>query len=267
MVDESGKEFESGTLVVYDKIDGLTSGGHYATALDEKISELRSFIARTYRYYLDKGMKIELAGKPVTLLDPLFLMDNPRIIQRYRPVDVRGTVIDEADLEILPGESIHVTVTLVPEEFRPREGTGGRKDHLGRGIREFQIPDSAGKISMVRNGREINYDLVAKLLPSGVEKPDRYIGIEVRFPATLDEFFQVRNVKRGAVPVMKLREGLRKWLDRPVLQARAQIRQHWGEVETKERAQSPAHRAVTDAVARVEQTSPPGQAGRDITSE
>ncbi len=120
---------------------------------------------------------------------------------------------------------------------------------------------------MVRNGREINYDIVAKLLPSGIDKVDRYIGIEVRFPAMLDEFFQVRNVKRGAVPVMKLREELRKWLERPVKQARAQIRQHWGEVDTRERAQSQAHQAATDAAARVEQTSPPGQAGRNVTPE
>ncbi|HUY50381.1 MAG TPA: hypothetical protein VMV92_32520 [Streptosporangiaceae bacterium] len=68
---------------------------------------------------------------------------------------------------------------------------------------------------MMRNGREINYDIVAKLLPGGVDKIDRYIGIEVAFPATLDEFFQVRNVKRSAIPVDKLREELRKWLEPP----------------------------------------------------
>jgi hypothetical protein len=267
MQDKNGQNQPSGTLVIYGKIDRLTSGGHYATALAEKVSELRTFIARAYRSYLDKGLVIELDGKKVSLLDPLFLMNNPRIIQRYKPRDVRGTVVDEADLEITSGHSIHVTVTLAPVEFRYRIRDGGEKDQENRDIREFQIPDSAGKISMIRNGREINYDIVPKLLPSGVDKVDRYIGIEVRFPAELDEFFQVRNVKRGAAPVMKLREELRKWLKRPVDQARTQIRQHWGEVETKERAESQSHQAVTGAVARVEQTSPPGLAGRNVTPE
>lgn len=267
MTDTEGQLFDSGTLVVYGKIDRLTSGGHYGTALDEKISELRTFIARAYRFFLDKGLRIELNGKQVTLLDPLFLMDNPRIIKRYPHADVRGVVIDEDDIEIANGHSIHVTVTLAPPEFRHEQGDGGKVDYLDRDIREFQIDDSAGKISMIRNGREINYDIVPRLLPTGIDKVDRYIGIEVQFPADLDEFFQVRNVKRGAVPVMKLREELRTWLDRPVRLARKEIRRHWGDVETQQQAQAGAHEQATDAVARVDETSAPGQAGQAVTQE
>lgn len=267
MTDADGNLFDSGTLVLFGKIDRLTSGGHYGTALDQKISELRTFIARTYRFFLDKGLRIELNGKHVTLLDPLFMLDNPRIIKRYKPSDVRGVVIDEDDIEIAKGHSIHVTVTLAPPEFRHEEGDGGKVDYLDRDIREFQIDDSAGKISMVRNGREINYDIVPRLLPAGIDKPDRYIGIEVKFPADLDEFFQVRNVKRGAVPVMKLREELRTWLDKPVRLARKEIRRHWGDIETQEQAQAGAHEQATGAAARVEETSAPGQAGQGVTAE
>ena len=267
MATPEGQAFSSGTLVIYGKVDRLTSGGHYGTALDEKVSELRTFIARAYRFFLEKGVQIELNGKPVTLLDPLFLMDNPRIIKRYKPLDVRGVVIDEDEIEIAHGKSITVRVTLVPTEFRHKQGDGGKVDHLSRDIREFQIDDAAGKISMVRNGREINYDIVPRLLPAGIDKVDRYIGIEVQFPAELDEFFQVRNVKRGAVPVSKLREELRSWLDRPVRQARKIIRSHWGDVETKELANTDAHDKATDAVAKVDLTSPRGQAGRDLTDE
>ncbi|MFI7484067.1 ATP-binding protein [Kocuria sp. M1R5S2] len=268
MTDSRGEAVESGTLVVYGKIDRLSSGGTYGTALDEKLNELRTFIARAYRYYLQKGLRIELNGKAITLLDPLFLMDNPRIIKRYKPLDVRGTVVDQAEIEIADGHSIHVTVSLVPAQFRHRSGAGGETDHLKKDIREFQINQAnAGKVSMVRNYREINYDIVPRLLPAGIDKIDRYIGIEVRFPADLDEYFQVRNVKRGAVPVAKLREELRRWLDRPVRMARKEIRAHWGETETQDRAENvqDPHSGVTAAVGRVEQTSPPGQAGRDMT--
>jgi len=268
MRDASGVEFTSGTLVIFGKIDRLQSGGTYGTSLDEKRNDLRSFIARAYRKFLDKGLLIELNGSSVTLLDPLFLMDNPRIIKRYKPRDIRGTLVEEDDIEIAGGHKVHVAVTLVPEEFRPVSQAGGSKDAEGRDIREFQIPDRAGKISMVRNGREINYDLVAKLLPSGVDKVDRYIGIEVAFPAELDEYFQVRNVKRGAVPVNKLREELRNWLVRPVKQARQEIRRHWNEVETKERADSESeHDAATGAAARAEQTAPQGRAGQGVSEE
>lgn len=267
MRDPNGAEFTSGTLVIFGKIDRLQSGGTYGTSLDEKRNDLRTFIARAYRKFLDKGLVIELNGTSVTLLDPLFLMDNPRIIKRYKPRDIRGTLIEEDDLEI-DGHKVHVVVTLVPQEFRPVSQAGGSKDAEGRDIREFQIPERAGKISMVRNGREINYDLVAKLLPSGVDKVDRYIGIEVAFPAELDEYFQVRNVKRGAVPVNKFREELRTWLERPVKQARSEIRRHWSEVETKVRADSDSeHDAATGAAARAEQTSPQGRAGQGVSEE
>ena len=164
MTGPDGQPLDSGTLVTFGKIDRLTSGGHYGTSLDQKISDLRTFIARVYRKFLDKGVVIELNGNKVTLLDPLFLLDNPRIIDRYQPDDPRGTIIDEDDIEI-GDHSIHVTVTTAPVEFRWKEGDGGSKDKHGRDIRDFQIPDSAGKISMVRNGREINYDNVAELLP------------------------------------------------------------------------------------------------------
>jgi len=268
MQDPDGAEFASGTLVIFGKIDRLQSGGTYGTSLDEKRSDLLTFIARAYRQFLDKGLVIELNGTRVSPFDPMFLMDNPRIIKRYKPRDVRGTVIDEDDLEI-DGHKVHVTVTLAPEEFRPYSGAGGDKDYLNHDIREFQInAERAGKVSMVRNGREINYDLVARLLPGGRDKVDRYIGIEVAFPAELDEYFQVRNVKRGAVPVSKLRQDLKNWLERPVRQARREIRRHWNEVETKERAESDSeHDAATGAAARAERTAPQGRAGRGVSEE
>lgn len=267
MRNPDGAPIDSGTLVVYGKIDKLTAGGTYGTSLDEKLADLRTFIARAYRKFLDQGVVIQLNDPAITLFDPLFLLDNPRILKRYPKVDMHGTVIDAADIPIADGHSIHVTVTVAPSIFRWREGEGGSKDRDGRDIREFQIPDSAGKISMVRNGREINYDIVPKLLPAGIDKIDRYIGIEVIFPAELDDFFQVRNVKRGAVPVDKLRQELRQWLERPVRSARRAIRNHWGEIDTQERAAAQAHAEATAAAARAEKTAPMGQAGKELTNE
>ncbi|MEU5858960.1 ATP-binding protein [Nocardiopsis dassonvillei] len=267
MRDADGVPFESGTLVVYGKIDKLVSGGHYGTGMDEKLSELRTFIARAYRKFLDQGLAIRLNGNEITLLDPLFLLDNPRIIKRYPKQNVVGTVIDEEDITIADGHSIHVTVTTVPIEFRWKSGEGGLRDKGGRDIREFQIPDSAGKVSMVRNGREINYEIVPKLLPRGIDKVDRYIGIEVAFPAELDSYFQVRNVKHGAVPVDKLRSELREWLDRSVRQARKEVRRHWDEVVTQERATAQPHSQATETVARADKTAPMGQAGKQLTEQ
>ncbi|MFF3060175.1 ATP-binding protein [Streptomyces sp. NPDC057909] len=261
-------DFVSGTVVIFGKIDRLSSGGRYGTSLPEKFQELRKFIARTYRKYLDTGRTIELDGKKVTLHDPLFLMDNPRIIEKCRPKDPRGTVIEEADL-MVDGEKVHVAVTIVPQEFRPFSGAGGSYDSSGQDIRDFQInAENAGKISILRNGREIYYDIVPKLVEGGrTEKVNRYIGIEVSFPAELDEYFQVRHVKRGAEPVSKLREELRKWLERPVRKARKDIRDYWQHQDVKRRVEEGEHASSMSVAEAAEARLPKGQAGRAVSTE
>lgn len=272
MTDAEDKPFLHGTLVLWKKVDRLTGGGSYMTSLDSKIDDLRKFIARVYRRFLDQGLVIELDGKPVVLHDPLFQLDDPRIIKRYagRPVDqIKGRIVEEGEL-LIEGHPVHVSVAIAPAIFRHKSGDGGEVDVDGRKIREFQINrDNAGRISIMRNGREIYYDIVPRILPSGVDKIDRYIGIEVSFPAELDSYFQVRNVKRGAEPVSKLREELREWLKRPVLQARKEIRLHWKEVDITEHTKTGSQRSpeVTDAVNRAEETAPKGQAGLGMSPE
>jgi hypothetical protein len=269
MQDEKGRAFESGTLVLWQNIDRLSSGGTYGTSLDSKIADLRKFIARAYREYLDKGLSIHLGDVAVHLHDPLFLRDNPRLLKRYKHLPeeaLRGRIIDEGDLKI-GDETVHVTVTLIPELFRPASGLGGRTDAEGKDAQEFNIPDNEGRISMLRNGREIYYDLVPRMLRNGVNPVDRYIGIEVSFPATLDEYFQVRHVKRGAEPVSKLREELRHWLERPIKTARAEIRRHWRAAEVKAQTTDGHSQKVMDAVQAAERTAPKGQAGLGASLE
>ncbi len=270
MVGRDGRPLASGTVVVFGKIDRLSSGGTYGTSLEEKLSDLRKFIARAYRTYIDTGRTFELDSKVVTLHDPLFLRDNPRIIARYKPqkLDPRGQLIEEGDLDV-DGHKVHVSVALVPAEFRPWKGAGGECDHRGEDIREFQInADNSARVSILRNGREIYYDVVPHLLEaSRTDKVLRYVAIEVSFPADLDDYFQVRNVKRGAEPVTKLRNQLRDWLKRPMLQARKQIREYWGDVETRDRLINGEHSSSMAVAERTDPNLPRGVAGRSATPE
>lgn len=268
MFGRDDRPFASGTVVIFGKIDRLSSGGTYGTSLDERIAELRKFIARAFRTYIDTGRVIELDGKVTTLHDPLFLRDNPRIISRYKPLDPRGKLIEETDLEI-DGHKVHVVVAIVPPEFRPWSGAGGDVDNKGQDITEFHInADNTAKISILRNGREIYYDIIPRLLGGGRnDKVLRYVAIEVSFPAELDEYFQVRNVKRGAEPVNKLRTQVREWLKAPVKQALRQVRALWKEIETQKRYENGEHSESMDTAARVVPALPSGLAGRGATPE
>ena len=262
---EDGVPFVSGTLVLWSKIDRLEEGGRYGQANRERMQELTRFLARAYRRFIDNGLELELDGKDIGLHDPMFLLPNPRVIKRFG-ADVVASVVERGTIEI-DGSDVEVTVTLLPKEFRHHRGRGARADRAGDEFADLYIPDHEGKISFLRQGREINYDLVAKMLPGGKKPVDRFIGIEVSFPAALDEYFQVRNVKRGVVPVSKLRDELRKFLEKPVRATRKEIRSYWNEKEAEESTASPEHDVAEEAVRRAEQTMPRGRAGLDLSKD
>jgi hypothetical protein len=261
---EKDKPFESGTLVVWSKVDRLIDGGKYGSAIEERIQALTKFLARAYRKYLDKGFYIELDRSQITPYDPLFLLENPRVTKNFGS-DLRAKILDEGDISI-DEHKVHVTVTLYPEEFRKVEGHGGRFDRDKR-FQSLYIPDNQGQISILRNGREIYYDVVPKLFPSAIEDPDRFIGIEVSFPAVLDEYFQVRHVKRGAEPVSKLREELRQFLQRPIRAARKEIRSLWQDERRAKQKISNDHESAENAVQQADQTLPKGKGGMNLSSQ
>lgn len=261
---KTGVPHSSGTLVVWSKVDRLTEGGKYGSSLDQRLAGLLQFLARAYRKFIDQGLYIELNDKPVMLHDPLFLLYNPRVKDQLGK-DVRGRIVEHEIIEI-DGHEVGMTVTLYPEDVRRRRFAGGRGDRVEE-FRDLHIPENEGKISILRQGREIYYDIVPKLLPGGKDEVDRFIGIEISFPAALDEYFQVRNVKRGAEPVDKLRERIRSFLVKPVRAARKDIRALWDETDAAERSTTEEHEAAEEAVSRAEQTSPRGKAGANISQE
>lgn len=253
------KPFESGTLVVWRKIDRLQQGGSYGTAVQERLQDLTKFLARAYRRFIDKGLMIELDGVEISLHDPLFLLDNPRVTKRFKD-SLKARIIQQDSFHI-DGHRVDWTVTLLPEQFRERRGEGGRATKGREEFADLYIPDNESKISILRNGREIFYELVPKLYPGGRDRIDRYIGVEVQFPAQLDEYFQVRNVKRGAEPVSKLREQLRLALKAPIQLARKEVRDHWIEVIKREQSEKgDADKEAHGAVEEFDRTAPSGRA-------
>lgn len=252
--------WDAGTLVVWSKIDRLTSGGAFKNDLASQMKTLQNFLARAYRKFIDGGVKIELNGKGITLHDPLFLLENPRVKTKIKK-DVRGRVVQRDTLNV-DGHPVTVTVTLAPEVLRKERFKGGSQI-----AQDLHIPDNEGRISFMRQGREINYDQVAKMFPSRIGEPDRYIGIEVEFPAALDEYFQVRHIKRGVVPVDKLRSQLKEWLDKPIKAARKEIKETWDATKAEQEQDMKRHQAAAEAAARADRTSPGGKAGADMTDD
>lgn len=265
----------TGTVVVWSKVDRLEEGRRAKDANTLRV-EVEKELSRIFRHFLHGGIKISVNDNELLPHDPLFLMegtwadkaltehlasgdDEDRKASRSQPGEMH---FDHFGAELLYEEPIKVggseatlRVTLHPKEVTRHRGSGG--DRLAKLLR---VPENEGSISFVRLNREINYTNVPRLFPRGVEEPDRFIGIEVSFKPELDEFFGVRNVKRGVEPHDELRVELRKILKKPIDNARAKLEERWGAVARQSRTHEGEHGPVVDAAKEVNRTLPKARA-------
>jgi hypothetical protein len=255
----------TGTLVVWSKCDRLTEGedGTIHNVGDVR-NDLIKWIARTYRSFIDGGVRIEVNGQPIHAFDPVFQMTIPTF-----PDDPKAeTILDDSfDWEIptRPGQTamIHYKVTLLPAEWRTHVGAGG-----GKLAKERRIDTNEG-LSIMRAKREIFYGkLTGRFFPGWEEKDiDRWWGMEIKFDPVLDECFRVRNIKKGAEPVDRLRDKLRDIFTPTVKTLRKRIQNERIAQENKDLATQGVHSRAEDIAAENEQTAPPGRSGTDVTPD
>jgi len=220
----------SGTLIVWSKMDRLEEG-RYAEDFNELRLDIEKQIARIFREFIDGGISIQVNGTDLMAYDPLFEMERHwgdfKLNQflgnddqrHYEPIRMGSETVQ------VDGGEATVTVNLCPREAIQEKGDGGNK------VTEvLRIKDRQGYISFVRQDREIAFSKPPQIFPSAVKTKDRYIGIEVSFTPELDDYFGVKNVKRGVEPHGKLRLKIREKLDSMVTEARKRINSIWDDI-------------------------------------
>lgn len=261
----------TGTLVVWSKVDRLEEG-RLAPNFDELRLEVEKELSRIFRYFINGGIKISVNDKPLLAHDPLFLMESTwadrALIDHYAKANSGGdrtqasiqhyepTLIADELIQVTSGfDTARLRVTLYPKEVLRKRGLGN--DKLAK---ELRVPENEGRISFVRLDREISYTSVPRIFATRVEDPDRFIGIEVSFKPTLDEYFGVRNVKRGVEPHGELRDKIRARLQAHIKTARSFIQEAWGKAAKDERDNDGEHTAINQAVKDANLTMPKGRA-------
>lgn len=199
---EIGRNFgQSGTLVVWTDLDRMMWNKGQTLA---KHSEL--LIGRMYRKFLDKQMlNIELKVfdienlSDVTLKqsalpnDPGYLMSKTSCPEPFHDTPMFepfGGEHFEKKYEISFQGEIHelfVRLSVAKDDARNAENAGSK--HYGKHAKE-----NVG-ISIVRAGRELELD---QSLVIQYEPRERWWGIEVEFPPSLDELMGVTNNKQSA---------------------------------------------------------------------
>jgi Histidine kinase-, DNA gyrase B-, and HSP90-like ATPase len=252
----------SGTLVVWSNCDRLTQGVD-GTVNDLKTvkEELLNWLSRTYRYFIDGGVKIRLNEIVIEPHDPLYLMTIPRFAS-----DERAEILldDSFEWDIPSNPTLRSTVklkmTLLPESWRFKRGWGQPSRAF---TRERRIHENEG-ISILRARREIFDGILPRFYPSAVEEIDRWFGIEISFEPELDECFRVKNVKKGAEPIEGLRDALRKRLDATIRSARKRVKDTYTIQESREKTEQRVHEEAERIGAEVEKTAPKARSGADV---
>lgn len=257
----------SGTLVMWSRVDRLEDG-RTAANFDELRLELEKELARIFRYFISGGIKIKVNDTDLIAHDPLMQFEDSWtdfVLTREATADKKSrsktptlqhfpsTIISEKDF-VIGGGKVEVTVTLYPKEVVRKRGMGG--DKLAK---ELRVPENLGAISFVRKSREVSYTNVPRIFPAGVQDPDRFIGIEVSFSPELDDYFGIRNVKRGVEPHGELREKIRKILEGALPTARKMLEDIWGVVSREDHDKNGEHSAILVAVKEVDETMPKGR--------
>ncbi|EXJ11391.1 MULTISPECIES: ATP-binding protein [Nitrincola] len=230
---------DSGTLVIWEKYDRQKQGA------DKIRSEAHHYFGRTFRKFIWGGLRILIDGKTVKAHDPLYVTtdktlypDDPAA-KAFPPIVISWPIKDpELRAEFGDESKVTIQLSLLPEEFRPKQGSGGSPFAKERRIDEFQQG-----ISILREGREVFFGQVpywssVKVLDKSpswkFEEIDRWWGCEISFGAELDSSFEVKNIKRGARPEAELLQLIKEKITPTRKSVLEQVREVWVKAKREE---------------------------------
>ena len=188
----------NGTVIIWSNLD------RFNWKRSKKIMEkTESLVGRLYRKFIDeKKITIRMAAfvddamkseQYVRANDPGYLMSNTSTPKPYDAdpmFEKFGEKWEDSEIVFHNNQkhTVKVRYSLVKKEVRDVETDAGNTLH-GK-----HAGDNIG-VSIVREGRELTLD---QGLVSGSEPRERWWGIELEFPATLDEVFGLTNNKQVA---------------------------------------------------------------------
>lgn len=226
---------DSGTVVVWSNYDKQIE------TFETIVKESHIWIGRTFRKFIwgeaegYNEVQISLNNKVVKAIDPLFVnkqktgFENEPKAELLTQQEIFWNIPHE-DISSKQKSKIKINVSLLPDEYRRTRGAGGDQFAIERFV------DRNEGISILRKDREVFFGLMPranKLNGSndGDRNVTRFIGCEISFDPELDTEFEVKNIKRGCVPVRELKLELIDKLSPTFTTLRERIRNRWSEFD------------------------------------
>lgn len=196
----SGNVGTTGTLVLWKNCDDHRLSWRGASAT---LRNTGSLVGRMYRKFIDNGrLSIRLLAllegedestfdEPVRVNDPLYLMRNSSTPAPFDAKPMFQLWGEEPFLIDYAGSKhkVIVRVSWAQEKTVPQNRTNRGDKPYGK-----HAAKNIG-LSIVREGRELDLDAA---WTNSYDPTERWWGVEVEFPSTLDEVFGVANTKQSA---------------------------------------------------------------------
>ena len=236
--------WQHGTVVVMEKLDKLDR-----TTRQGLHKHLMNHFGVTY-HKLRGDFDILVDGERVEAIDPLFITPG------YRYYDLDGqraeallpiTVdVKDATTKEVKG-ALTVRMSRMPPDFaaidkmRPARGQNANE--------RFRILEENNGFIFSRNGRII--DVVARNPITVLQNNDRYIKVEINFPAVLDEDFNISTSKQRVDVSDRIWDSLREaGLAKAIEQQRAKAKQERAEMRLRRERNKDKKRASEEAMER-----------------
>ena len=260
----------TGSLVVLSNCDRMDGTGRRIDS-NEFNGLIANYLGRTYRKFIETGLKIYLDNRIVYLHDPLY-MAGPTQFDTKETQDPKAQLYSEYafdwDIPGRPGEkaTIRIKLSLLPLEWRANIGDGGTNEAKKRKI------DQNEGVSILRANREVLYDKIPYLIGQkrgqfSYQDNDRWWGCEISFPPELDECFQVRYIKRGAEPIGALKDRLKSELTGAITSLRKRIKEDRAIEKAKQNQVKNHFDNVADIMTDLDDVLPMNQTKNNMTQE
>lgn len=225
IVKRFGGALEHGTAVVIEKLDANRLSWKTKTALER---HLLQGIGTTYRNFLRQAT-IWVGDKRVDPIDPLFTTPGFRF---YDLDEDRAEALEPHSFEVKDAETrqslgtIKVRYSSMPPTFARIDKTVER----GKNNARLAVLSDHNGIIVLREGRQI--DVVSQRPWLTVNNDDRYWGVEIDVPATLDEEMSITTSKQRVILSERIWTLLR---EQGVLANIAALRKRYDEEKAKAR--------------------------------
>lgn len=226
-------------------------------------------LGRIYRKAIEfDGISITFNGNKVYVQDPLYLSRETKIDyeleENGEKAETKAEVIDSESYEFeIPNSNgatacVTVKITLVDKRYRSKVGMGGNP-----WAKAHKIPKNQG-ISILREGREVYYGPCIDIVGRGQKEDDRWWGLEIDVPSSLDYLMNMQHIKNKIQPGEQLVDRIAPDVQRTLKTIMKRIAHDRSQAKVEEAKEQGKYSTAEETMAKAVVKKTPGKSEAEL---